>query len=86
VPQKVPRKRPVTKGSYLGPFTAVARLMEFRDLGPVPIARRKVIAALGGTAAQPGRPAKPRRPTQGAGRESGGAPRLQRRRRDPSWR
>ena len=25
----------------------------------------------------------PRRPTQGAGRESGGAPRLQRRRRDP---
>jgi hypothetical protein len=64
---------------------------EFRDLGPVPIARRKVIAALGGTAAahemperrQPGRPAKPRRPTQGAGRESGGAPRLQRRRRDP---
>jgi len=29
----------------------VALTKEFRDLGPVPIARRKVIAALGGTAA-----------------------------------
>jgi hypothetical protein len=32
-------------------MTPVALTKEFRDLGPVPIARRKVIAALGGTAA-----------------------------------